>query len=73
MTLEAQALELSGKPRTERGVISYPVLFSVTVPSGVAIPPNPGLVTTTILAGSGDQTGSDGRHNPGAPGKRGGN
>lgn len=72
-TLEAQALELSGEPRTERGVISYPVLFRVTVPVGVAIPPNPGLVTTTILTDASDQTASDGRPEPEAPAKPGDN
>lgn len=69
VTLEAQAIEVSGEARTERGVISYPVLFKVTVPADVAIPPNPGLVTTTILAGSGDRTGGDGRPGPGRRGR----
>ena len=35
--------------RTERGIISYPVVFDVTVPPGVSIPPNPGLITTTVI------------------------
>ena len=73
VTLEAKALELSGEPRTERGVISYPVLFRVTVPADVAIPPNPGLVTTTILADDSDQTGSDGPQELRAPAKPGDN
>ena len=46
---EAQVSETSDEARTERGVISFPVVFSVTVPDGMSIPPNPGLVTTTVL------------------------
>ena len=45
----AQVIEVSDEARTERGVISFPVVFSVTVPDGMSIPPNPGLVTTTVL------------------------
>ena len=48
-TFAATAGEVSTEARTERGVISFPVVFSVTVPDGVLIPPNPGLVTTMIL------------------------
>ena len=47
--LEAIAEDKSGGARTERGVISFPVVFSVSVPPDVAIPPNPGLVTTTVI------------------------
>ena len=46
--LPARVEDKSGSARTERGVISYPVIFSVTVPRDVIIPPNPGLVTTTV-------------------------
>ena len=46
--LEAQVVEISPDAKTERGVISFPVEFAVVVPPGVAIPPNPGLVTTTV-------------------------
>ena len=46
--LEATAEDKSGAARTERGVISFPVVFMVSVPPDVAIPPNPGLVTTTV-------------------------
>ena len=46
--LEAQVLEISPDAKTERGVISFPVEFAVVVPPGVAIPANPGLVTTTV-------------------------
>lgn len=46
---EATVSEVSGTARTERGVISFPVTFNVAAPDGVAIPPNPGLVTTTVL------------------------
>ena len=49
MTFDAQVSEVSGEARTERGVISFPVVFSVTIPPDVAIPPNPGLVTTTVM------------------------
>ena len=48
-TFAAQVTEVSDEARTERGVISFPVVFSVTVPDGTSIPPNPGLVTTTVL------------------------
>lgn len=46
--LEAQVREISPHAKTERGVISFPVEFSVVIPSGVTIPANPGLVTTTV-------------------------
>ena len=46
--LEAQVQEISPHAKTERGVISFPVKFAVIVPPGVTIPPNPGLVTTTV-------------------------
>ncbi len=46
--LEAQVQEISPHAKTERGVISFPVKFAVVVPTGVTIPPNPGLVTTTV-------------------------
>ena len=45
---DAAVIAVSDRVRTERGIISYPVTFAVTVPAGVAIPPNPGLVTTTV-------------------------
>ena len=48
VTLDAVVKSVSHDARTERGVISFPVVFDVTVPAGVAIPPNPGLVTTAI-------------------------
>jgi len=48
IALDAQVLEISSHAKTERGVISFPVEFAVVVPSGVTIPPNPGLVTTTV-------------------------
>ncbi len=49
VVFDAQVSEVSDEARTERGVISFPVVFSVTVPDGMSIPPNPGLVTTTVL------------------------
>ncbi len=51
VTLDASVESVSQDARTERGVISFPVHFSLTVPDDVQIPPNPGLVTTTIIAG----------------------
>lgn len=48
VVLGAQVQAISGEARTERGVISFPVEFAVNVPSDVTIPPNPGLVTTTV-------------------------
>ncbi len=48
LMLEAEVREISPDAKTERGVISFPVEFAVVVPSGVVIPPNPGLVTTTV-------------------------
>ena len=49
VALDAVVNSVSDDARTERGVISFPVVFDVTVPAGVAIPPNPGLVTTAII------------------------
>ena len=46
--LEAEVVKISPDAKTERGVISFPVEFAVVVPSGVTIPANPGLVTTTV-------------------------
>ena len=45
----AAVREAGADARTERGIISYPVVFDVTVPPGVSIPPNPGLITTTVI------------------------
>ena len=53
VTFDASVESVSQDARTERGVISFPVHFSLTVPDGVQIPPNPGLVTTTIIVGDG--------------------
>ena len=44
----ARVIDISDDARTERGIISFPVVFDVTVPSGVSVPPYPGLVTTTV-------------------------
>ncbi len=46
--LKATVTELSDEARTERGIITFPVVFDVTVPPGVDLPPYPGLVTTTV-------------------------
>ena len=46
--LDAEVQHISEEARTERGVISFPVEFAVDVPANVAIPPNPGLVTTAV-------------------------
>ncbi len=48
ITFDAAVESVSQDARTERGVISFPVMFSVVIPDGVQIPPNPGLVTTTV-------------------------
>ena len=49
VVFDAQVSAVSDEARTERGVISFPVTFSVTVPEAASIPPNPGLVATTVL------------------------
>ena len=46
---DAEVSEISDEARTERGIISFPVTFRLIVPGDVTIPPNPGLVTTTVL------------------------
>ena len=51
VTFKSTVREMSNEARTERGVISFPVVFDVEIPPGVAVPPNPGLVTTTVGAG----------------------
>ena len=51
VTFNATVESVSQDARTERGVISFPVNFSVVIPDGVQIPPNPGLVTTTVITG----------------------
>ena len=51
VTFNAQVVSVSQDARTERGVISFPVDLSVVIPDGVQIPPNPGLVTTTVITG----------------------
>ena len=48
VTFDATVASISQDARTERGVISFPVNFSVVIPDGVQIPPHPGLVTTTV-------------------------
>ena len=48
VTFAAAVASVSQEARTERGVISFPVIFTVAIPEGVAIPPEPGLVTTTV-------------------------
>ena len=51
VTFDATVESVNQDARTERGVISFPVNFSVVIPDGVQIPPNPGLVTTTVITG----------------------
>ena len=63
---DATVESVSQEARTERGVISFPVDFSVVLPEGVEIPPNPGLVTTVINP----QDQAPGQRGPGAPGER---
>ena len=73
VTFDASVESVSRDARTERGVISFPVLFSLTVPDDVEIPPNPGLVSTTITVGdAGSRPArpdrpSDGSQRPGNP------
>ena len=52
VTLDATVESVSQDARTERGVISFPVDFSVVVPDDVQIPPNPGLVSTNVIVGN---------------------
>lgn len=51
ITFDASVESVSQQARTERGVISFPVAFSVAIPDDVQIPPNPGLVSTTVITG----------------------
>ena len=44
----AQVAEISAVARTERGIISFPALFNVTVPRDAPPPLNPGLVSVTV-------------------------
>ena len=45
----AQVAAISETARTERGIISFPVRFNLTIPPGATPPPlHPGLVTVTI-------------------------
>ena len=53
VTFDAAVESVSLDARTERGVISFPVDFAVTVPDDVQVPPNPGLVTTNVIVGDG--------------------
>ena len=80
VTFDATVESVSQDARTERGVISFPVDFSVTVPEDVQVPPNPGLVTTNVIIGDAgsspprrdrqpDGSGSQGRPD-GAPAER---
>ena len=44
----AQIATISDTARTERGIISFPVRFTLTVPQNAPPPINPGLVSVTI-------------------------
>ena len=57
VTFDATVESVNQDARTERGVISFPVNFSVVIPDGVQIPPNPGLVTTTVITGDAPPSG----------------
>jgi len=57
VTFNATVESVSQDARTERGVISFPVNFSVVIPDGVQIPPNPGLVSTTVITGDASPSG----------------
>jgi multidrug efflux pump subunit AcrA (membrane-fusion protein) len=45
---EGTVLRVAEEPRTERGVVSYPVRIKVDLPAGVAVPANLSAVTSTI-------------------------
>jgi len=69
VTFSATVESVSQDARTERGVISFPVNFSVVIPDGVQIPPNPGLVTTTVITGDAPPGRPDARPGGGGSGR----
>ena len=69
VTFDAEVVSVSQDARTERGVISFPVDFSVVIPEGVQIPPNPGLVTTTVIVGDAPSPEDRPNRQQGAPGE----
>ena len=51
---EGVVVQVAEEPRTERGVVSYPVRIAVTVPEGVEVPGRLSAVTSTITYRSGN-------------------
>ena len=51
---EGVVVQVAEEPRTERGVVSYPVRIAVTVPKGVEVPARLSAVTSTITHRSGN-------------------
>ena len=51
---EGVVVQVAEEPRTERGVVSYPVRIAVTVPEGVEVPARLSAVTSTITYRSGN-------------------
>ena len=49
VVLKGIVAEVAPEPRTERGVVSYPVVIEVSVPAGVEVPVRLSAVATTIL------------------------
>lgn len=48
LEFEGIVLQVAEEPRTERGVVSYPVRIKVRLPAGVEVPAKLSAVTTTI-------------------------
>jgi HlyD family secretion protein len=48
LEFEGTVLQVAEEPRTERGVVSYPVRIKVRLPAGVEVPAKLSAVTTTI-------------------------
>jgi multidrug efflux pump subunit AcrA (membrane-fusion protein) len=48
LEFEGIVLQVAEEPRTERGVVSYPVRIKVRLPAGVEVPTKLSAVTTTI-------------------------
>ena len=49
VVLKGTVTEVASEPRTERGVVSYPVIVEVLVPEGMEVPVRLTAVRTTIL------------------------
>ena len=51
---EGVVVQVAEEPRTERGVVSYPVRIAVTLPEDIEVPARLSAVTSTITAQSGN-------------------